>query len=156
MPRVGSQAEMQPPLQPCFDGTDGGRACHTCSLHLRGRWAASGDGAPYRLSARQLYDQAGIKISNVSKHYYGKCADREEAGVRARRAPLEWAPSDCSLLAFERTDACATLRAVGRSILLLGDSTTGQLFTSLVELLGGAYGRNALRKSVLSDISASV
>ena len=143
-------------MQRCFDSTDGGRGCNTCSLHLRGRWTASAAGAPYRLTSRQLFDQAGIKISNVSKHYYGRCADREEAGVRRRRALLEWTPSDCSLLPFDSSEACATFRAVGPSILLVGDSTTGQLFTSLVALLGGTYGRNALHKSVMSDITASM
>ena len=67
----------------------------------------------------------------------------------------EWRPTGCRLEQFERERACATLRSVGRSLLIVGDSTTGQLFLSISMMLGATLGRNRDMKSVLNDVTAS-
>jgi len=139
----------------CFDGSAAGPGCNTCARYANGAWVPTAVPPLYRLTSA-LLERAGINIGNGSLHYYGLCADQHERrhGVRSFLPQHEWRPA-CEYQQFDRVRACATLRAVGRSILIVGDSTTGQLFLSLVMMLGATLGRNRNVKHVLNDVTAS-
>lgn len=140
------------PEPACFDGSDSGFGCNSCSRHAQGTWEATTGDAPYRLTAALLGKQgAGISIDNNSAHHHGACADRgKHASGR-----YAWRPSMCTIWPFERERACQALRTAGPSILLVGDSTMAQLFLSLVMLLGGQLGRNVQIRHVLTELTAS-
>lgn len=90
----------------------------------------------------------------TSSQHYGLCDDRTEKVGGAPRQLFEWVPEQCSLPRFNRERACSLFR--GKQVVVVGDSTAGQLFLSLVLLLRGSFGRNSRHTSVISDITASV
>ncbi|EOD08791.1 hypothetical protein EMIHUDRAFT_241085 [Emiliania huxleyi CCMP1516] len=141
----------------CFDGSAAGPSCNTCSRYAQGAWVQTEKPPLYRLTSSLLAVRAGVSISNRSTHHYGNCADQHERrhGGRSSIPEREWRPTGCRLEQFERERACATLRSVGRSLLIVGDSTTGQLFLSISMMLGATLGRNRDKKSVLNDVTAS-
>ena len=87
-----------------------------------------------------------------SSSHYGLCDDRAQE-LGKKRQLYEWQPDACELPRFDRERACGLLR--GKQLVIVGDSTAGQLFLSLVLLLGGRFGRNSRHTSAISDITAS-
>ena len=73
--------------------------------------------------------------------------------LRSPRPLYDWEPHGCSLDLFEPSSVCSLLHK--KSVLFVGDSTVAQLFISFVSLLGGTFGVNVKRASILSDITAS-
>ena len=91
---------------------------------------------------------------STSSQHYGLCDDRAERLGAIPRKLYEWQAEKCDLPAFDRARACSLFE--GKQVVVAGDSTAGQLFLSLVLLLGGSFGRNSRHTSVISDITASV
>lgn len=126
--------------------------CATCNLHTRGSWQPSSTAPPYRLN-HSLWNSLGLSGPPASSsQHYGLCDDRASK-LGTRRQLYEWQPDACDLPSFDRARACSLLR--GRQLVVVGDSTAGQLFLSLVLLLGGRFGRNSRHTSAISDITAS-
>jgi hypothetical protein len=116
-----------------------------------GRWTAQREPPPYELNA-SVWMQMGLnEIRDAKppghKHDWGRCAKP--------RVLYDWSPEQCSLLPFERDDVCSGC-VLGRQVLFVGDSTTSQLFTSFVLLLGGTFGKNRVRGSTTVMLTASV
>ena len=135
-------------VQPgCFE------ACASCNLHARGQWVARSSEPPYQLN-HSLWSKMGLTpVARTAPHHYGRCDDLSLARGRTRQL-YDWVPDNCELKPVERESACAVLS--GKQLMIAGDSTAGQLFLSLVLLLGGRFGRNSRRTSAISDIPASV
>jgi len=142
-------------MLPCFDGSATGPGCNSCNQYAKGSWVAVDTPPAYQLPSAMIRDRAGIMIDNSSTHHYGRCAERHQKRHGTTPQQYEWRPANCALQPFEAERACDTLRAVGKSFLLVGDSTTGQVFLSLVSLLGGRMGRNQFLKRILNDVTAS-
>ena len=130
----------------CFD------ACSSCNLHSRGSWVARSGVADYRLN-HSLWLSIGLSpVARSAAHHYGRCDDVTEARGKIRQA-YDWVPDHCSLQKIDHASACRALD--GKQVMVAGDSTAGQLFLSLVLLLGGRFGRNSRRTSAISDLAAS-
>ena len=128
-------------------------SCSTCNLQSVGRWVPREGSAPYRLNY-SLWSAMGLSgPPAISSQHYGLCDDRMAKVSAAPRTLYEWETEKCDLPRFDRARTCAFLR--GKQIVIAGDSTAGQLFLSLVLLLGGTFGRNSRHTSAISDITAS-
>ena len=126
--------------------------CGTCNLHTTGWWAPRVEQAPYRLN-HSLWATLGLSgPSTSSSSHYGLCDDVAERSAHARQL-YEWQADACVLRPFSREAACEVLS--GKQVVVAGDSTAGQLFLSLVLLLGGSFGRNSRHTSAISDLTAS-
>ena len=115
-----------------------------------GRWTAHSRVPPYSLNST-VWAQLGMnEIRDAKgaghKHDWGRCAKTRQL--------FDWNPTECELLPFDREDVCRR-RIFGQQALFVGDSTTAQLFTSFVLLLGGAFGRNRVRGSTMVMVTAS-
>ena len=120
---------------------------HRCSYtsYRDGSWQSNATAAaPYRLT-RDLQTNAFVKGWAYGKgRFWGTC-DEGFPGTYTRPAVKQtWVPKQCELRAFDRDAFCRRLTATGRPLRLLfvGDSYTGQLFISLLALLGGAVVKN--------------
>lgn len=131
----------------CFE------SCASCNLHTVGRWVQRDAPAPYRLNY-SLWATMGLSGPPASSsQHYGLCDDRMAKLGQGPRHLYEWEATGCDLPRFDAARACKVL--AGRQVVIAGDSTAGQLFLSLVLLLGGSFGRNSRHTSVISDITAS-
>lgn len=105
----------------------GGTALEQCLADGRGRWAPLSEARapPYDLQQSPFYASW-----NASRWWWGPCG--------AESVTETWVPAGCGLapLAELRTEFCRAF--AGKDLLLVGDSVQGQLFTSLVSLLGAA------------------
>jgi hypothetical protein len=138
---------MQAALPPCFG------SCSTCNLHTVGRWVPREKKAPYRLN-HSLWATMGLSgPPSSSPQHYGMCDDVHGTRASTPRALFEWRAEQCDLPLFDRERACALLR--GKQVVVAGDSTAGQIFLSLVLMLGGSFGRNSRHTSAISDVTAS-
>ena len=100
--------------------------------------------------------ERALDVRGSSDGNYGRCDNL--AVLKAERRPVPratyaWRPSQCKLRDFAQGDACPLLR--GKQVLVVGDSTAGQLFYSLVIQLKGTFGMNARRISGLDEATAS-
>ena len=126
-------------------------SCSTCNLHSVGSWVAHAGPPPYRLNY-SLWAMMGLSGPPASSaQHYGQCDDRAER-LGTRRDLYEWKTERCDLPRWDRERACAVFR--GQQVVVAGDSTAGQLFLSLVLLLGGSFGRNSRHTSTISDLTA--
>ena len=113
-----------------------------------GRWLARNTSQPYDLG-RDMWAQMGmneIRDAPMHQHNWGAC-------LKSRKL-YDWQPARCHLLDFDGTDICKR-RLLGSQAVFVGDSTTAQLFTSFVLLLGGRFGRNRVRGATMAMITAS-
>ena len=98
-----------------------------CLADGRGRWMSleSPRKAPYDLQLSPFFSSW-----NTSRWWWGKCGPEYVTET--------WVPARCSLpeMAALRTEFCQ--KFAGKNILLVGDSVQGQLFTSLVSMLGAS------------------
>ena len=144
---VGVAMEAKPEKPHCF------ATCATCNLQSVGRWVPVQSEAPYRLNY-SLWGTMGLSgPPAASSQHYGLCDDRTEKLSPSPRQLYEWEAENCELPKFDRARMCQLLR--GKQVVVAGDSTAGQLFLSLVLLLGGSFGRNSRHTSAISDITAS-
>ena len=81
---------------------------------------------------------------------YGACQKNLHG---SNRTTYDAQPLRCTLLPFDPTHGCAR-RLFGRQALFVGDSTTAQLFVSVVMLLNGTVGRNS-GWTTMEDMSGS-
>ena len=145
--RSSSSMPAAAPRQNCF------ASCKTCNFQSVGRWMPSKEPPPYRLN-HSLWASMGLSgPPSSSSQHYGLCDDHAARSSKGPRALYEWETENCELPRFDRARACSLLR--GKQIVVAGDSTAGQLFLSLVLLLGGSFGRNSRHTSAISDITAS-
>ena len=129
-------------------------SCATCNLQSVGRWVPRSSPPPYRLN-HSLWATMGLSGPPASSsQHYGLCDDRTAKLSPTPRPLYEWDAEKCELPKFDRGRMCRLLR--GKQVVVAGDSTAGQLFLSLVLLLGGSFGRNSRHTSAISDITASV
>lgn len=128
--------------------------CSTCNLHTVGRWVPREPlPPPYRLNY-SLWASFGLSgPPPTSSSHYGLCDDHTAKLGTEPRALYEWQPEACELPRFDAARACSLL--AGKQLVVAGDSTAGQLFLSLVLLLGGRFGRNSRHTSAISDLTAS-
>ena len=76
----------------------------------------------------------------AGRRFWGSC---DEGMATPRRAAMQrWQPRDCDLQPFVAGHFCERWRRQPLDILFVGDSFTGQMFTSLVAMLGGAVIKN--------------
>ena len=110
-----------------------------------GSWQSNATAtAPYRLT-RDLQTNAFVKGWAYGKgRFWGTCDEGFPATYTRPAVKQSWVPKQCELRAFDRDAFCRRLTATGRPLRLLfvGDSYTGQLFISLLALLGGAVVKN--------------
>lgn len=79
--------------------------------------------APYDLQRSPYYADW-----NTSKWWWGRC--------RREKVTETWVPARCGMLPVAELQAQFCRAFAGKSMLLVGDSVQGQLFTSLVSILG--------------------
>ena len=138
---------MPPGHEHCF------AACATCNSHTVGRWVPRSAPSPYRLNY-SLWGTLGLSGPPASSsQHYGLCDDRHLRLSLGPRQLYDWETEQCELPHFDRARACSLF--AGRQVVVVGDSTAGQLFLSLVLQLGGTFGRNSRHTSVISDLTAS-
>ena len=128
--------------------------CRSCNLHTVGRWVPrASQAAPYRLN-HSLWASLGLSgPPPTSAQHYGLCDDHIAKIGKGPRSLYEWEAEACELPLFDAARACSLLE--GKQLVVAGDSLAGQLFLSLVLLLGGRFGRNSRHTSAISDITAS-
>lgn len=120
----------------------GGPALPRCAMdgdHLRGRWVRNCD--PSRITRPDIYAY-GRPLPRVRGKFDFRVCYRLSLWERQRAQQAlswTWRPDSCRM---ERFDGAAFDRWLGtRSLVLIGDSLTAQLFYSLVFLLGASVVR---------------
>lgn len=114
----------------------------------------------YKVNFQRIERSLDVRGSGAEGDY-GRCdkpgtlqsLKGKESRAGTRRTTFAWKPSQCELQDYARESACPLFS--GKQILVVGDSTAGQLFYSLVIQLRGTFGMNARRVSGLDEATAS-
>ena len=99
--------------------------------------------APYRLE-REFDANRFVKGWKYAyRSFWGLCDLGLPRNVSRRSTQYYWQPSDCNLRRFSPSRFCSQFVRPGvqRELVLAGDSFTGQLFISLLAMLGGTFVR---------------
>ena len=99
--------------------------------------------APYRLQ-REFGSNPFVKGWKYAyRSFWGLCDATLPPNVSRRSTQYHWQPSSCNLRRFSAPRFCSQFVRPGvqRDIVMAGDSFTGQLFISLLALLGGTFVR---------------
>ena len=99
--------------------------------------------APYRLQ-REFGSNPFVKGWKYAyRSFWGLCDATLPPNVSRRSTQYHWQPSTCNLRRFSAPRFCSQFVRPGvkRDIVMAGDSFTGQLFISLLALLGGTFVR---------------
>lgn len=109
-------------------------ACRTCSLHAEGTWRPQHK-PPYQ-PEKVLLEKLGLN----DNHDLGACRrwDHNNASQQRHKIVLpaqKFEPKHCTLHHYSQNAACEVLR--DKSVMLVGDSLTAQLFDALMLHLGG-------------------
>ncbi|KAL1526349.1 hypothetical protein AB1Y20_015063 [Prymnesium parvum] len=135
----------------CFD------ACpiSSCTHHLEGTWVER-EHPLYHISFAKIERALGVRGDRGSSNY-GRCDEKRALGSAPGgdkpRPTYRWNPSTCQLKEYTPEGGCGLLR--GKSVMVVGDSTAGQLWYSLAIQLRAVFGRNARFVSVLDEAVAS-
>ena len=96
--------------------------------------------APYRLERDPRRNPFVKGWAYAGRRFWGSC---DEGMQRPRRAMMQrWQPDACDLKPFVAEAFCKRWRRQPLDILFVGDSYTGQLFISLIAMLGGSIVKN--------------
>lgn len=133
------------------------RHCRMDGDHLRGRWLQNCDPADAPLRNRPDLYAYGSPIPRVYGKFDFRVCYRTSFWERERALQAlswTWRPYDCRL---EPLDASAFDAWLGsRTILLIGDSLTAQLYYSLVLLLGDAVVKRVEHAAPRSNVTKNV
>ena len=113
-----------------------------------GRWVRQQSLPAYHLNL-STWAELGmneIRDQPEHRHNWGRCP--------RTRPQYMWTAHRCKLLELDRFSVCQQ-RLLGRQALFVGDSTTAQLFVSVVLLLGGRFGKNRVRGGTFVMATAS-